>query len=205
MAAFPLEFFIVGFIAFFATGLDDTLAYAPFLKSRIAKLSVSSGIILATAINIGLAFYFAKYMILLPYPNLIGGSGLIILGILLYYKKIGGHREPHAKHHHRRHKAVINRIHRQPTPPNSETLQELFFAGFATFFMTRLDETIIYAALFMNPITRNAITLGIIVATALDIIIAAYLASTFAKFKSPHKIGAILLWGLGFAIMGGLV
>jgi hypothetical protein len=141
----------------------------------------------------------------LPYPKIIGGTGLVILGLLLYTKKLGGHREPHAKPHHERHKKVIHHIHRQPTPPSRRTVVELFLAGFAAFFMTGLDDTIVYGALFINPLTRVAIILGIVVATTLDIIIAIFLSDVFAKFPSPHKIGAILLCGLGFAVMGGIV
>lgn len=72
----------VGFVASFATVIDDIIAYAPVLAAG-GKLSVVLGIILATVIEIILVIYFARKISRLKYTDEIASLGLVVLGVLI--------------------------------------------------------------------------------------------------------------------------
>lgn len=71
----------VGFIASFATVIDDIIAYAPVLRS--GKFYVIIGIIFATIIEILLVIYFARKLSKIKYTDEIASIGLVILGVLV--------------------------------------------------------------------------------------------------------------------------
>ena len=77
----------IGFVAFFATGIDDTVAYAgSYLnnKSKDHKKLISFGIILGTLIALGISIFAGSLMAVIPSRHLIGGAVLITLGLLSF-------------------------------------------------------------------------------------------------------------------------
>jgi len=74
----------IGFIASFATVLDDIIAYSPlFLRDSITRIYVIVGILTATILEIILVIYFAEKISKIKYKEEIAGIGLVLLGILI--------------------------------------------------------------------------------------------------------------------------
>ena len=78
---------VIGFVAFFATGIDDTVAYAgSYLnnKKKDHKRLISLGIIMGTIIALTIAILAGSLMEAIPSRHLIGGAVLITLGLLSF-------------------------------------------------------------------------------------------------------------------------
>jgi len=77
----------LGFIAAFATVIDDIIAYSSlFLGSFLMTVYVITGIFLATILELTVIIYFSKKIQKIPYKNSISAFGLIILGILILFE-----------------------------------------------------------------------------------------------------------------------
>ena len=74
----------IGFIASFATVLDDIIAFAPlFLGALITQLSAIIGILIGAFLEIILVIFFAEKISKIKYKEEIASIGLVILGILI--------------------------------------------------------------------------------------------------------------------------
>ncbi|MFB6093653.1 MAG: hypothetical protein ABEJ77_01760, partial [Halanaeroarchaeum sp.] len=78
-----VELFVAGFLTFFFTGLDDTIAYSFLLTGQAAIIGFSAGILTATALDLLLVFFIADRLRDLPHTRVIGGLALVLLGLLL--------------------------------------------------------------------------------------------------------------------------
>ncbi len=186
-----LTLFTVGFITFFATGLDDTIAYAPFMRTHKAKWMVSSGIVTATIIDIIIAVLIAGQIQKLPYTHYIGGAGLILLGAWIIW---GKGMKPHPK---------VKMFTKHPNHFNQEKVVgagKLFFLGFITFFLTGLDDTLAYSILLTRPGALIGITAGIFTATFVDLLLVFYVSEKMKKLKHTKLIGGGALIALGILI-----
>ncbi len=76
------KIFGVGFIASFATVLDDIIVFAPLLIGSNAIYAVI-GILIATVIEIIAVIYFSEKIAHVPYKEEIASFGLVTLGILI--------------------------------------------------------------------------------------------------------------------------
>jgi len=73
----------IGFIAAFATALDDIIAYAPlFLTSATASMFAAIGIMLALAVELYIVIFFAKKISKFKYKTELAAGGLVVLGVL---------------------------------------------------------------------------------------------------------------------------
>lgn len=189
-----LKLFVVGFVSFFATGLDDTLAYAPFMRSRRDKVAVSSGIITATLVDLLIAVFLAGVVAQLPYTHLIGGGGLIILGLWVIWGK--GLEISSSKLSA---EEVVDKrdAKGRTTAPSA---QKLFFVGFATFFLTGIDDTLAYSLLLTTPAAFVGITLGIFAATFVDLLLVFFLSEKLGKLRHTREIGGAALIVLGLLL-----
>ncbi len=83
----PLRFTklaIIGFIAAFASALDDIIAYSPlFLAGMLSTAYAITGILIATVIELIVIIYFANKISKIKYKEEITVVGLVILGILI--------------------------------------------------------------------------------------------------------------------------
>lgn len=76
----------IGFIASFATLIDDIVAYTPlFLIGGIDTIYSIIGILIATIIEIIIVIYFSDRISHIKYKEEIASLGLVILGILMLF------------------------------------------------------------------------------------------------------------------------
>ncbi len=79
----------IGFIASFATVLDDIIAYAPlFLGALVTQIFAVIGILIGTLLEIVVVIFFAEKISKLKYKEEIASLGLVILGVLILFKVI---------------------------------------------------------------------------------------------------------------------
>lgn len=71
----------IGFIAAFATVLDDIIAYMPLLHDNVTFTAM--GILTAAILEIVLIVYFAGRIAKLKYKKEISSIGLVVLGVLI--------------------------------------------------------------------------------------------------------------------------
>lgn len=185
-----VELFIAGFITFFVTGLDDTVAYAPFMQTRRAKVLVSSGIVTATILDILIAIFLSHLVRQLPYPHLIGGSGLVLLGLWILLK-----RDPD-----QRRDRIESRM--EDEDDQQSVIQELrlFSIGFITFFFTGLDDTIAYSFLLTGQAAIIGFSAGILTATAVDLLLVFFVADRLRELPYTRVVGGLALIVLGLLL-----
>jgi len=84
-----IELFTLGYITFFATGIDDAVVYSSLLlKSLSHQLIIASGIILAALFEFIIIFNFSKLVNKIKYKEIITIIGLVILAILVGFQII---------------------------------------------------------------------------------------------------------------------
>ncbi len=184
-----VELFLAGFITFFVTGLDDTIAYAPFMRTWRAKVLVSSGIVTATVLDILIAVFLSGLVRQLPHPHLIGGGGLVLLGLWVLLK-----RDPE-----QRRNRIQSRMAEIEEPSLIQQLR-LFSIGFITFFFTGLDDTIAYSFLLTGQAAIIGFSAGILTATAVDLLLVFFIADRLRKLPYTRIIGGLALIGLGMLL-----
>lgn len=189
---------IVGFVSFFATGIDDTVTYAgSYLKNKRKDKTrlISLGIVLGTLVALAIAVFAGSLLESLPARHLIGGGVLIILGTFMFTKgRI-------AKHKKESHLLKIKKHLKHPPLSNNHTLKFIVL-GIILFFATGIDDIITYSNLIMAKGSWLPISAGVIVATFVSLSIAHMLADKLKKFKNPEKIGSgiIILIGILLAL-----
>lgn len=79
-----MKLFGVGFFAFFATAIDDTIVYSSLLlKTFNEQLLVGAGILIAAVAELVLIFYFSKLINKIKYKSEITVIGLLVLAVLV--------------------------------------------------------------------------------------------------------------------------
>lgn len=190
IASPAIELFVAGFITFFATGLDDTIAYAPFMQTKRAKLLVSSGIVTATVLDIIIAIFLSSLVRQLPYPHLIGGGGLFALGLWIVL-----HGDSAA-----RRERIESEMEDAKEHGSLRRDVRLFGIGFVTFFFTGLDDTIAYSFLLTTQAAIIGFSAGILVATGVDLLLVFFLADRLRKLPHTRLIGGAALMALGLLL-----
>lgn len=191
-----LILFIVGFVSFFATGIDDTVTYAgSYLKNKKKGKNrlISLGIILGTIIALAIAIFAGSLLEALPARHLIGGGILILLGLFMFNKKrIGKHKkEVHI---------IKIKEHLRASPLANHKNIKFIGLGMVLFFATGIDDIITYANLILAKGSWLPISVGVMVATLVSLAIAHSLANKLAKFKNPERIGAVIIMLIGILL-----
>jgi len=189
----------IGFAAFFATGVDDTVAYAgSYLKSgrKDHKKSISLGVILGTFIALGIAILAGSLMEALPSKHLIGGAVLITLGLIMFA------RGKWSRHQKKVHFSKIEKHLKRHQQPIEQKNLKFVGLGMMLFFATGIDDIIAYSNLIMAKGAWLAISIGVLVATFVSLMLAYFLADKLKKFPHPERIGAgiIILIGILLAL-----
>ena len=192
----------IGFVTFFATGIDDTVAYAgSYLEERNKNHSklISLGIILGTLIALIIAIFagalMEKYIVVngKPIAHLVGGSILITLGLIMFFKgKLVMH---HKKKHYKKLKTKIK-------PKQKSKGHNLRFVGLGMvlFFATGIDDLIAYSNLIMAKGVWWPICAGVLIATFVALILAHLLSNKLKKLPHPDKIGATIIIIIGILL-----
>lgn len=196
-----LLLFAIGFVAFFATGIDDTLAYAGlYLKNkRNHKKFISSGIILGTILALIIAIFagslMEKYLVIngKPIGHLIGGTVLITLGILTFTK-----RNNKEKHHQKTHTKIKKDL--KVSQPQKFISLKFIGLGMLLFFATGIDDIIAYSNLIMAKGSWMAICTGVLIATFVSLIIAHFLSGKLKRFAHPERIGGTIIIIIGILL-----
>ncbi len=189
---------VIGFVAFFATGIDDTVAYAgSYLKNRqkYHKKLISFGVILGTFIALGIAIFAGSLMEALPSRHLIGGAVLVTLGLIMLAR---GKWSRHQK------KAHLLKLKEDLKRSQSSDYNNIKFVGLgmALFFGTGIDDIIAYSNLIMAKGAWLLISIGVLIATFVSLTLAHLLADKLKKFPHPERIGAgvIIIIGVLLAL-----
>jgi len=81
--------FGIGFITFFATGIDDVLVYsALLLKSFSLQLMIALGILIAALLEFYVIFYFSKIIAKIKHKEILTIVGLIVIAALVGFQVI---------------------------------------------------------------------------------------------------------------------
>lgn len=184
--------FLEGFLAKVIAGADDTLVHAPlttlFTKTKKGKLLFISGMFTSILILIIISILFSNFLILIPYRNFISALLIIILAFFIY----SGISE-------KREKKYIESIKNKTK--KEKNLFILFFFGMIIFFITGIDDIIIYSTLFANNLPNKLIiSTGIIFAAIFELIIVFYFSRLLSKVKSLKKITILGLIALAILI-----
>ena len=187
---------VLGFVTFFATGIDDTVAYAgSYLEEerRDHKKSISLGIILGTFIALGIAVFAGSLMEALPSRHLIGGAVLITLGMIMFFKG------KWVIHHKKKHFSKMEKKIKRPKSTKGRGIKFVGL-GFILFFATGIDDIIAYSNLIMAKGVWLPICAGVLIATFISLIIAHFLSDKLKRFPHPEKIGAGIIILIGVLI-----
>ncbi len=181
----------IGFVTFFATGIDDTVAYAgSYLKNgrKDHKRLISLGVILGTFIALGISIFAGSLMEALPSKNLIGGAVLITIGLIMFAR---GKWSRHQK------KAHLSKLEKHIKRSPSDHKIKFVGLGMILFFATGIDDIIAYSNLIMAKGSWLAICIGVLIATFVSLTIAHLLADKLKKFPHPERIGAVVIIIIG--------
>jgi len=194
----PLILLAIGFVAFFATGIDDTVAYAgSYLKKgrKNHRKFISLGVILGTFIALGIAIFAGSLMEALPSRHLIGGAVLITLGLIMFFKG------KWSIHNKKKHFSKLEKKIKHPKTPDHQNIKFVGL-GFILFFATGIDDIIAYSNLIMAKEAWLLICIGVLIATFVSLTIAYFLSSKLKRFPHPEKIGAgiIIIMGVLLAL-----
>jgi len=187
----------IGFIAFFATGIDDTVAYAgSYLedgKNGHKKL-ISLGIIIGTLIALGISVFAGSLMEALPNRNLIGGTVLITLGIIMFT------RGKWSMHRKKTHLSKVKKHLKKPSKFHDCKNIKFVGLGMMLFFATGIDDIIAYSNLIMAKGAWLAICSGVLIATFVSLTIAHFLSGKLKNFPHPERIGAGIIIIIGILL-----
>jgi len=183
----------LGFVTFFATGVDDTIAYAgSYLNNRRKdhKLYISGGIFLGTFIALGIAIFAGSALQAIPSRHLISGAVLITIGAITL-----AHGEGlwHTK------KIRFFRVAKRLKKSRSEDYRNIKFVGLGMllFFTTGIDDLLAYSNLIMAKGSWFMICAGVVVGTFVSLVIAYLLADKLKKVPHPGRIGGIMIIIIG--------
>lgn len=194
-----LILFAIGFVAFFATGIDDTLAYASIYlehSQRNHKKFFSIGIIIGTLICLAIAIFagslMEKYLVINgePVGHLIGGAVLVSLGLLTFFR---------IRKTRQNKKNQIIKMKKKIKRSGSAILTDIKFIGLGLilFWATGIDDVIAYSNLILAKGTWIEISIGVLFATFASLIIAHFLAGKLKFFKHTEKIGGGIMILIG--------
>ena len=186
----------IGFIAFFATGVDDTVAYASSYlenKRKDHKLFISFGIVIGTIIALAISIFAGSLMTKIPSRHLIAGAVLITIGALSFV---------HGKGAQKQKKIKFTKIKKdlKYSKDTFKTNLKFIGLGFVLFFATGLDDVIAYSNLIMAKGSWIEICIGVIIATFVSLIIAHSLEEKLKKLSHPERIGGTLMIIIGILL-----
>jgi len=189
-------FLIEGFFAKIITGADDMLTHTPLVvsltKSRRGKLVFISGMFTSIFILIVISMLFGNLLRLIPYKNIISAVLLLMLAAFVYYSRF--------IHARKEANWIQERIPKEPKKIM------LFFMGLLVFFITGIDDIVVYSSLLVNTFAKQLlVAAGILIAAVLELIVVFHFSKKISKIKHIEKItiiGLIILSVLvGFKIL----
>ncbi len=198
--------FILGFVTFFATGIDDTLVYAgSYLhnhKKKNYKKMMSIGIMIGTFIALGIAVCASSLMKLIPFKNLIGGGILITLGVIIFLHKPRTWHKKKVKFF-----GFEKYLKKHLKNSHFKNIKKIKFIGLGIllFFSTGIDDLIAYSNLIMAKGFWLPICIGVIAGTIVSLIVANLLSRKLKRFSHPERIGGTIIIIIGTLLASGIL
>ena len=81
-----MKFIGLGMVLFFATGIDDIIAYSNLIMAKGTWVEISVGVLAATFVSLIIAHFLAGRLKGFRHSEKIGGGIIILIGILLALK-----------------------------------------------------------------------------------------------------------------------
>nr|MBD3359343.1 hypothetical protein [Candidatus Buchananbacteria bacterium] len=192
------KYIILGLFTKTIASFDDFLTRIPLIASltrtRKDKIAFSIGNFLAVLLVIVISIIFAWVLSSFAYTKIISAGLIFILAGLVYFDVFK------AKKSSKIEKKVIKKV----------SLQKFFqtiLAGFIVAFVTLIDDSIVFAGLFVNLnfYLKLAVASGIIIATILQIILVIYFSEKLYKLKYKKEIAILGLLILGILILFNII
>jgi uncharacterized membrane protein YfcA len=192
------KYIILGLFTKAIASFDDFLTRIPLLasltKSRKGKIAFSIGNFLAVLLVIAISIIFAWLLSTFAYTKIISAGLIFILAGLVYFDVFKTKKSSKIE------KKVIKKF----------SLQKFFqtiLAGFIVAFLTLIDDSVVFAGLFVNLdfYLKLAVASGIIIATILQIILVIYFSEKLYKLKYKKEIAILGLLILGILILFNVI
>ncbi|MFC1801421.1 hypothetical protein ACFLZB_03075 [Nanoarchaeota archaeon] len=186
-------FLIQGFLIKLLTGGDDVLVQIPLLGTLFKRRSCKINFLIGTFFSLGtvlvLSILFASLLKKIPYAHYISAGLLVILAILVYFNLLLF--KPKFK---QQCQVLEEKVKR------NINLQALA-AGFIAFFITAIDDAIIYSSVLLKPLADNLyVIIGILIAFSLEVILIFYFSKHIAKLKYTKQITTLVLLTLAVLV-----
>lgn len=192
-----LKYFIAGFLVKVITGFDDTITRVPVIASiattRIGKLAFSIGTLIAVALAIFVAVFFAGFLRTFPYSKSIAALLLFILALAVYFDVFVT--KPRKKVEE---KLLKNSI-------SFERFVSLLGVGFLASVATVIDDIVAFAPLFLSSVKISWSVARIIFATLIEITAVIFFAEKINNLPYKNEIASAGLVVLGVATLSGLL
>lgn len=199
----------IGFIAFWKTGFDD-LAIVVFLydkvkndkTGRLKAISVTLGTLAGTLSAVGVSLILAMFVHQLPEwvqhaITLVAGGVLVLLGIRELYH---AYLKQKGKEHIDTEENPID------TPAEKKIIKNrsLFIQAFMFYWLTGIDDLIVYSSLMLNISIAAGLTTGIFIGNISCLFGARYAVKKLDIQNAiwPNVVAGLLFIGLGIATAG---
>jgi hypothetical protein len=194
-----LKYFLSGFIVKLVTGIDDSLIHIPIIvnttKTKIGKIAFVTGVLLAIALAILFSIIFSSTIKQIPYHRYIAATLVFFLAFMIYFDILV--RKPQQKF-----ETKIKPQIKPITTISKKRFMKLLTLGFLASFVTVIDDTIAYSALFL---TSSSIipyaAAGIFLASLVELTIIVYFSKKLNKLPYKKEISILGLITLGTLIL----
>jgi ABC-type uncharacterized transport system permease subunit len=177
-----LKYFISGFLVKLIAGLDDSMVRIPIAatitRTKKGRFAFAIGILLAITLAIIISFLFGSVIKSIPYSNYILGGLIFLLALSIYFDWFV--QKP-------RKKIDKKLIHLKTI--SAKRFFKLITIGFFVAFITIIDDTIAYSALFLGPTSNIPYAIGgLFSATFLQLWILIYFSKKVTDLKYKKEI-----------------
>jgi len=174
-----------GFLVKLIAGFDDTMTRIPIVanltKTKKGRIIFSIGIFLAVTVSIIIAFLFGSIIKAFPYSKYISSALILIIAISIYFELLT-----------KKEKKVLEKKVKKIKPLSVKRFFRLILIGFITGIATIIDDTIVYAGLFIGSISDSFYSIaGIFLGTMLQLTVIIYFSGQFSKIKHKKEITTI--------------
>jgi len=184
--------FLTGLAVKFVTGIDDMLIHVPvaagFAKTHFGRLAFAAGIFVSVITVLAAASFLSEIFAKQPSLDLLLASALLLLAAAVYFD-IGVYATKARAGFELKALKRIGAIH----------FTKLAALGFATFFVTAIDDIFAYTAVLIDPVMRPFVMAGILAAAALELALIISASAIIARLPYKKEIATIGLVVLALA------
>ncbi|HDQ22515.1 MAG TPA: hypothetical protein ENN28_00915 [Candidatus Uhrbacteria bacterium] len=195
-----IKYLSLGFVVKTIASFDDFLTRIPivaaFTRTRKGKIAFSIGSFLAICLVIVFGVIFATFIASFFYAKYISAGLIFILALLVYFQIFDI--KPASK---------LEQKLLKMEEISAERFLKLIGIGFIVSLITFIDDTIVFAGFFLGQNMPAIIfsSLGIIIATLVEIFLVVYFSEKINKLKYKKEIAVFGLVFLGILILFGIL